>query len=81
MSSQTLTRPDIPPAPDVEQRHARPQPELAQRQVDLGELGLLEGHVVAFEVGAAVGPRRVQEKRGELVGQVVVRLHVIEMGL
>src|SRR6185312_8303588 len=68
-----------PPAPDVEQCHARLQSELAQREVDLGDLRLFQGHVIALEVRAAIGPRRIQEEREELVGQVVVRLYVLEM--
>ena len=70
-----------PATADVEQRHAGLQPQFAERQVDLGPLGLFEGHVVALEVGAAVGLRGVKEQREELVGQVVVRLHVFEVGL
>ena len=57
------------------------QAQLAQRQVDLGELRLFERHVVALEVRAAVGLRRVQEQPEEVVGQVVVRLHVFEVRL
>ncbi len=101
-----------PAAADVEQRHPGLQAQLAQRQVDLGDLGLFQGHVVALEVGAAVGlgrvqeqPEevdlgdlglfqghvvalevgaavglgRVQEQPEELVGQVVVRLYLVEM--
>ena len=51
-----------PAAADVEQRHPGLQAQLAQRQVDLGELRLFQRHVVALEVRAAVGPRRVQEQ-------------------
>ena len=68
-----------PAAADVEQCHAGLQAELAQRQVDLGELSLFERHVVALEVGAAVGLRRVQKQPEEVVRQVVMRLHVLEM--
>ncbi len=70
-----------PAAADVEQRHPGLQAELAQRQVDLGELGLFQRHVVALEVGAAVGLGRVQPQPEELVGQVVVGLDVLEMRL
>ena len=55
--------------------------ELAERQVDLGDLRLLERHVVALEVGAAVGLRRIEEQPEEVVGQVVMRLHVFEVRL
>ena len=55
------------------------QPELAQRQVDLGDLRLFQRHVVALEVGAAVGLGRIEEQPEEVVGQVVVRLYVLEM--
>ena len=50
------------------------QAEFAQRQVDLGDLGRFRCHVVALEVCAAVGPRRVQEQLDEVVGLVVVGL-------
>ena len=53
--------------------------ELAQGQVDLGDLRLFQGHVIALEVRAAVGLRRVEEEAEELVGQVVMRLHVVEV--
>jgi hypothetical protein len=56
-----------PAAADVEQRHPGFQAELAQRQVDLGLLGFLQRHVVAFEVGAAVGLAGVEEQPEELV--------------
>ncbi len=69
-----------PAAADVEQRHVRLQAQLAQRQVDLGDLSLLKRHVVALEVRAAVGLRGVQEQPIEVVGQVVVVLDVLEMG-
>ncbi len=70
-----------PAAADVEQRHARLKAQLAQRQVDLGDLCLFQRHVVAFEVGAAVGPGGVEKQREELVGQVVMGLHVFKMRL
>ena len=54
-------------------------PSLPRDEVDLGDLRLFERHVVALEVGAAIGPRRVEEEREELVGQVIVRLYVLEM--
>jgi hypothetical protein len=68
-----------PAAADVEQRHPGLQAQLAQRQVDLGALRLFQRHVVALEVRAAIGTGRVQEQRKEVVGQVVVRLHVLEV--
>jgi hypothetical protein len=43
-----------PAAADVEQRHTRLQVQLAKRQIELGVLSLVEGHVVAFEVCAGV---------------------------
>jgi hypothetical protein len=55
------------------------KPQLAQRQVDLGGLGLLQRHVFALEVRAAVGLRRVQKQPEKVVGQVVMRLHVGKM--
>ena len=69
------------PQPDVEQRHARLEAELAERQVDLGDLCLFQRHVVALEVGAAVGLRGIEEEPEEVVGQVVVRLDVFEVRL
>ena len=45
-----------PPAADIEQRHTRLQTEFVQGQINLGDLGLLQAHVVTLEVGAAVGP-------------------------
>ena len=70
-----------PATPDVEQRHAWLQTQLAQRQIDLGDLRVLERHVLAIEVGAAVGLRRIEKQPKELIGQVVVRLYVLEVGL
>ncbi len=55
-----------PAAADVEQRHAGLQAELAQRQVDLGDLGLFERHVVALEVRTAVGLRADPERAGRI---------------
>ena len=68
-----------PAAADVEQCHARLQAEFAQREVDLGDLRLFQRHVVALEVGAAVRLGRVEEQPEEVVGQVVVGLHVVEV--
>ena len=70
-----------PAAADVEQRHARLEAELAEGQVDLGDLGFLKRHVVALEVGAAVCLRRIEEESEEVVGQVVMRLDVLEVRL
>ena len=70
-----------PAAADVEQGHSRLEPELAQRQVDLGDLRFFKRHVVALEEGAAVGLGGIQEEPEELVGQVVVGLHVLEVRL
>jgi hypothetical protein len=44
------------------------QAQLAQRQVDLGDLGLFQRHVVALEVRTAVGLRGVQKEAEEVVG-------------
>ena len=70
-----------PAAADVKQCHAWLEAQLPQRQVDLGDLRFFQRHVVALEVGAAVGLRRIEEEPEELVGQVVVRLHVLEVRL
>ena len=64
-----------PPAADVDQRHARLEAQLAERQVDLGHLRFFERHVVALEVSAAVDLVRVLPQLEELVGDVVVELH------
>ena len=61
-----------PAATDVEQRHPGLQIELAEGEVDLGDLGLFKGHVLALEVRAAVGLTRIQEEPVEVVGQIVV---------
>ena len=70
-----------PAAADVEQRHPGLQGQLAQRQIDLGDLRLLQRHVVALEIRAAVGLRRIEEEPEEIVGQVVMGLHVLEVRL
>ena len=70
-----------PAATDVEQRHSGLQVELAQREVDLGHLRVFERHVIALEERAAVGARRVLEDSEEVVGQVVVRLDLLEVRL
>ena len=61
-----------PAATDVEKRHPGLQIELAEGEVDLGDLGLFKGHVLALEVRAAVGLTRIQEEPVEVVGQVIV---------
>lgn len=68
-----------PAAADVQQRHPGFEVQLAQGQVDLGDLGLLQRHVVAFEVGTAVGLGGVQEQPEKVVGEVVMSLHVSKM--
>ena len=68
-----------PAAADVEKRHPGLQIELAEGEVDLGHLGLFQRHVLALEIRAAVGLTRIQEEAVEVVGQVVVRLHVLEV--
>ncbi len=70
-----------PAAADVEQRHPGLQAQLAQRQVDLGELRLVQCQIIALEVGAAVRLRRVEEEPVEVVGEVVMRLHVFKVRL
>jgi hypothetical protein len=66
-----------PPAAYVEQRHAGLQIQLAKREVELGELRLLERHVFALEVRARVAHGRTQEQREEIVGDVVDRLRLL----
>ena len=64
-----------PAAADVEHALALHQRELAAHERKLGLLGLLERRRAALEVGAAVGHRRVEEQREELVAGVVVVAH------
>ena len=66
-----------PAAADVEQCHSGLEVQLAQREVDLGDLRLFERHVIALVVRAAVGTRRVLEQTEEFVGGVVMRLDVL----
>ncbi len=68
-----------PPAADVQQRHTGLESQLAQRQVDLGQLGFFQGHVVALEISTAIRLGRVLEKTEEVVGQVVVCLYIFEV--
>jgi hypothetical protein len=68
-----------PSAADVQQSHTGLQAQLAEGQVDLGDLGFLERHVIALEVRATVGLGRIEKQLEELVGQVVMRLHVLEV--
>src|SRR5262245_26799676 len=63
-----------PPTTDVEQPVAGLQIELAQGQVDLVPLGLLERHPRRFEIGAAIRHRRIEEEREKVVREVVVGL-------
>ena len=67
-----MDREAAPAAADVEHALALLQRELAADQRELGLLGLLERRRAALEVGAAVGHRRVEEQREELVARVVV---------
>ena len=68
-----------PPAADIEQFHPRLQSQLAQREVDLRVLSLLQRHVVAFEVGAAVCLGGIQKQPEKVVRQVVMRLNILEV--
>jgi hypothetical protein len=70
-----------PATTDVQQRHPRLKAQLAQRQIDLRDLGFFKRHVIALEVRTAVGLRGIQEEPEEVVGQVVMRLHVVEVRL
>ena len=68
-----------PAAADLEQRHARLEVQLVEVLVDLGDLRLGQRDVRTGEVRAAVLARRVLEHAEEVVGQVVVRLDVLEV--
>ena len=57
-----------PAAADVEQRHAGLQTQLAQCQIELGDLGLFQRHVVTLEVGATVRLGGIEEQPEEIVG-------------
>jgi len=61
-----------PAAAHVEQPHARPKPELAGDQVELVDLRLFQGGVLARVAGAGVGHRRPEHPLVEPVGHVVV---------
>jgi hypothetical protein len=61
-----------PATTDIEQALARLERELLAHQVELCPLGLLERLRTALEVSTAVGHRRVEEQRKELVAGVVV---------
>ena len=57
-----------PAAAEVQQRHAWLQAQLAQREVDLGDLRLFQCHVLAAkEVGARIHLRAVEEQAEEVV--------------
>jgi len=70
-----------PAATDVEQGHAGLEVELAEGQVELGVLGLVGGHVVAFVISAGVAHRGAEEELEELVGDVVDRLQFLVLRL
>ena len=61
-----------PAAADVEQPHARPEPELAGDQVELVDLRLFQRGVLTRVAGAGVGHRRPEYPLVEPVGHVVV---------
>ncbi len=61
-----------PAAADVEQPHALMEPELAGDQVELVDLRLFQGGVLARVAGAGVGHRRPEHPLVEPVGHVVV---------
>ena len=68
-----------PAAADVEQRHARRELALAERQVDLRALCLSERRIGRVELRARIGHRFVEEQRVKIVADVVVRLHALEV--
>ena len=61
-----------PPTPDVEESHARPQPELAADEVVLRGLGLFERGGLVWPHRARVGHRRSEDEPVEVVRDVVV---------
>ena len=67
-----VDREAAPAAADVEDAVALLEAELGRDEVELGPLGLLEGLGAAGEDRAAVGHRRVEEQREEVVADVVV---------
>ena len=68
-----------PAAADLQQGHARLEIQMVQVQVDVGDLGLAQRDMGSGEIGAAVLAGRVLEQAEEVVGQVVVRLDVLEV--
>ena len=67
-----VDREAAPAAADVEHAFPRAELELRGRELELGPLRRLEARAVAREERAAVGHRRVEEEREEVVGDVVV---------
>jgi hypothetical protein len=61
-----------PPAAHVEQAHSRAQPELGADELVLRALGLVEGRVRRWEVGAGIGHRLAEDEAVEVVRDVVV---------
>ena len=66
----------IPKLPQPEPMSSTPgallEADLAADEVELGELGVLEGLGAVGEQRAGVGHRLIEEEREELVGDVVV---------
>ena len=74
MVLRRVDRQGAPAAADVEQAHARAQPQLATHMLELGLLGLRQGFVASREIGAGIDHRRIEPARIEVVGDVVVIL-------
>ncbi|MCY1303542.1 hypothetical protein D9M70_532540 [compost metagenome] len=70
-----------PPCAHVQEAFAVPQAQFAADVVQLGLLGLGQRHAGLAEVGAGVHPARVQPKRVEIVGQVVMEFDLLRVAL
>ena len=63
-----------PATTDIEQGHPRLKVQLAQGEIELGVLGLLQVHIIALVIAAGVAHGRAEPQREEVVGNVVDRL-------
>ena len=70
-----------PAGADVEEALALAQHQLAADVVELGLLRLASGIAGVAEVGARIDAPRVEPERVEVVRDVVVKLHLVGIGL
>ena len=69
-----------PAAADVKQGHSGFEVKFAQREVEFRHLGLVEGHVVALEIGTGVSHGGAQEQGKEVIRDVVDGLRLVVVG-